>query len=181
MFELFPFYFGVVTAFKNQDQISSVNSIFWPTPWVMDQFNLLFSESDFGIWYRNTVAVAIVATSIGVLASAAGAYALSRLRWRGSNFLSGVMLISYMMPGVVMLIPFYQIMAWLHLQNTLWALMLIYPSFELPFCSWLLMGYYRSIPEEIEDAAMIAVRTVIDAIMATVPKQARQAVKGVAR
>jgi multiple sugar transport system permease protein len=155
LFELFPFYFAFVTAFKGLDQVESVDSIFWPQPWTLFQFNLLFSETDFGTWYKNTVIVAIVATAVGVLAAAAGAYALSRLRWRGSGLFSSLMLISYMMPGVVMLIPFYQIMAWLHLQNTLYALMVTYPSFELPFASWLLMSYYRSIPEELEDAARI--------------------------
>lgn len=155
LFELFPFYFAIVSSFKTDDQISSVNSIFWPTPWTTDQFQTLFQQTDFTTWYRNTVIVAIVATAIGVLASAAGAYALSRLRWRGASTFSSLMLISYMMPGIVMLIPFYQIMVWLHLNNTLYALMVIYPSFELPFASWLLMGYYRSIPEELEDAARI--------------------------
>jgi multiple sugar transport system permease protein len=65
------------------------------------------------------------------------------------------MLITYMMPGVVMLIPFYLIMTWLGLSNKLYSLMLVYPSFTLPFATWLLMSYYRSIPEELEDAARI--------------------------
>jgi len=155
LFELFPFYFGFISAFKTDEQISSINNILWPAPWTLDQFNALFEQTEFPVWYWNTVLVAVVATAISVIAASLGAYALTRLRWRGSSVFSSLMLISYMMPGIVMLIPLYQTMFFLRLNNTLQALMLIYPSFILPFTSWLLMGYYRSIPEELEDAARI--------------------------
>jgi len=155
VFELFPFYFAFVSAFKTELQIIDMASILWPQPWTGGQFTKLFEDTEFMVWYKNTVVITIVATAIGVLAAAAGAYALVRLRWRGSSTFSGLMLITYLMPGVVMLIPFYMIMTWLKLNNTLYALMAVYPSFQLPFATWLLMGYYRSIPEELEDAARI--------------------------
>jgi multiple sugar transport system permease protein len=155
VFELFPFYFAFVSAFKTELQIMDMASILWPQPWTGVQFSTLFADSEFLTWYKNTVLITVVATAIGVLAAAAGAYALVRLRWRGSSTFSGLMLITYLMPGVVMLIPFYMIMTWLKLNNTLYALMAVYPSFQLPFATWLLMGYYRSIPEELEDAARI--------------------------
>jgi multiple sugar transport system permease protein len=154
-FELFPFYFAIVSAFKTEVQITDMTSVLWPTPWSLDEFYKLQRETQFLLWFQNTVIIAVVATVVGVLAAAMGAYALTRLRWRGSGVFSSLMLITYMMPGIVMLIPFYMIMSRLHLTNTLYALMLIYPSFELPFATWLLMGYYRSIPEELEDAARI--------------------------
>jgi multiple sugar transport system permease protein len=155
IFELFPFFFAFVSAFKTSDQITDMTSALWPVPWSLEQFNKLFKETQFGLWYRNTVLVSVVATAIGVLGAAAGAYALARLRWRGSSTLSSVMLVAYMMPGIVFLIPIYRIMAWLGLNNTPYALMIVYPVFQLPFATWLLMGYYRSIPEELEDAATI--------------------------
>jgi multiple sugar transport system permease protein len=155
-FELFPFYFAVISAFKSEPQILKMDSVLWPQPWTLAQFERLFTEEpDFLVWYRNTVLVSIVATTIGVLASASGAYALVRLRWRGSSAFSGLMLVTYMMPSIVMLIPFYMIMNWLGLANRLYSLMVVYPSFTLPFATWLLMSYYRSIPEELEDAARI--------------------------
>ncbi|TAK25390.1 MAG: ABC transporter permease subunit [Chloroflexota bacterium] len=155
-FELFPFFFAFVTAFKSETQILAMGSPLWPTPWSLEQFDRLFTEEpDFSTWYRNTVTVAVIATIIGVLAAASGAYALVRLRWRGSSAFSGLMLVTYMMPGVVMLIPVYMIMTSLKLINTPYALMVVYPSFQLPFATWLLMSYYRSIPEELEDAARI--------------------------
>jgi multiple sugar transport system permease protein len=155
LFELTPFYWVIVTAFKNDTQIAQVTSPFWPDPWTLDQVNALLGGTDFLSWYRNTVEVAILSTIIGVLGSAAGAYALSRLRWRGAGVMSSLMLISYMMPSAVMLVPFYQIMTKLGLINTLGALVAIYPSFLIPFATWLLMGYYRSIPEELEEAALM--------------------------
>jgi len=154
-FELLPFYWVVTSAFKTDVQISSMASPFWPQPFSLDQATTLLTRTDFLSWYRNTIQVAIIAVAIGVLGSAAGAYSLARLRWRGSGFMSTLMLLSYMMPGAVMLVPFYHIMVTLHLINTLQALELLYPSFLLPFATWLLMGYYRSIPEELEDAARI--------------------------
>ena len=154
-FELFPFFFAFVSAFKSSDQITSMTSVLWPEPWTMQQFGKLFAETQFGLWYRNTILVSVVATAIGVFGAAAGAYALARLRWRGSSALSSLMLITYMMPGIVYLIPIYRIMAALGLNNTPFSLMIVYPVFQLPFATWLLMGYYRSIPEELEDAAVI--------------------------
>ncbi|HEY8742182.1 MAG TPA: ABC transporter permease subunit [Chloroflexota bacterium] len=155
LFELLPFYWMIVTSFKTDGQIQQALSLFWPAPWTMHQINSLLFETDFLHWFLNTIQVAVVSVFIGVLASAAGAYALARLRWRGSSFFATMLLLTYMMPGVAMLIPLYQIMSLLHLVNTLQALMLAYPSFTLPFACWLLMSYYRSIPEELEDAAMI--------------------------
>jgi len=155
LFELFPFVFAFVSAFKTSDQITDMTSVLWPEPWSLQQFTKLFDETEFGLWYRNTIMVSVVATAIGVFGAAAGAYALARLRWRGSSTLSSLMLITYMMPGIVYLIPIYRIMAWLGLNNTPFALMIVYPVFQLPFATWLLMGYYRSIPEELEDAAVI--------------------------
>ena len=155
LFELFPFFFAFVSAFKTSNQITDMTSVLWPQPWTLQQFAKLFDETQFGVWYRNTILISIVATAIGVFGAAAGAYALARLRWRGSSSMSSVMLITYMMPGIVYLIPIYRIMAALGLNNTPFALMIVYPVFQLPFATWLLMGYYRSIPEELEDAAVI--------------------------
>ncbi len=84
-----------------------------------------------------------------------GAYGLTRLRWRGSNLFASLVLVAYLMPAVLMFIPIYQIFAALHLTNSLGGLMIAYPTFGLPFALWLLMGYYASIPRELEEAALI--------------------------
>jgi len=155
LFELMPFYFVFVTAFKSTLQISQVQNMFWPSPWTLEHFRFMLFEKPFLTWYMNTIIVAVVSTVVAVLASALGGYALARLRWRGSGVLGSTVLIAYLMPPALLMIPLYYILVQLRLQNTLMALMVTYPSFILPFATWLMMGYYRNIPEELEDAAMI--------------------------
>jgi multiple sugar transport system permease protein len=154
-FSLFPFYFVITTAFKEAAQIRGFRSPFWPDPWSLVNFNELLYRTNFLTWMGNTIQVALVAMLVGVLASALGAYALVRLRWRGAGFFSTVILITYLMPTIMLVVPLYQVFAQLRLVNSLASLMIAYPAFLMPFAAWLLMGYYRSIPEELEDAAMI--------------------------
>jgi multiple sugar transport system permease protein len=155
LFELFPIYFVVITAFKTELQIQRVQGMFWPEPWTLEQFGFLFTRTRFLEWYRNTTFVAVSTTVISLLAASLGAYAMVRLRWRGASTLATAVMVANLMPGALMVIPMYLILSQLSLINTHWALLVTYPSFVLPFATWMMMGYYRSIPEEIEDAAMI--------------------------
>jgi multiple sugar transport system permease protein len=152
---LLPFYFIFVTAFKTTLQIQQVQNMFWPAPWSLEHFTYLFTQLPFATWYLNTIIVAAVATAVSLFAASLGAYALVRLRWRGASVLSTTVLVAYLMPAALMFIPLYAILFQLHLINTLGALIVTYPTIVLPFATWLMMGYYRSIPEELEDAAMI--------------------------
>jgi multiple sugar transport system permease protein len=155
-FELAPFYFVVVSSFKREQQISQIQSIFWPDPWSLSQFqHLLGPARNFMVWLRNTLIVSTITPLISVLVAAAGAYALTRLRWRGSRTMSSLVLIAYLMPGIMMIVPIYQIFSLLHLTDSLAALLLSYPTFALPFAIWLMMGYYATIPEELEAAALV--------------------------
>ncbi len=156
LFELIPFYWVLITAFKTTVQYTTFTSIFWPEPWSLEQFEVLFGPTRaFGLWYQNTVVVAVVSTVVSVIVASLGAYGLTRLRWRGANFFSSMVLIAYLMPPVLMFIPIYQIFSALHLTNSLAGLMVAYPTFSLPFATWLMMGYYASIPRELEEAALI--------------------------
>jgi multiple sugar transport system permease protein len=155
-FELVPFYWVLITAFKSNKQIMAFDEVFWPHPWTWEQFRTLLGPTrSFILWYRNTVTVAVVSTIISILAAALGAYGLTRLRWRGSSFFASTVLVAYLMPAVLMFIPIYQIFSALHLTNSLTGLMVAYPALDLPFAVWLLMGYYSSIPREMEEAALI--------------------------
>jgi multiple sugar transport system permease protein len=154
-FELFPFYWVIITAFKTDSQMREFRSIFWPSPWTTEHFTHMLTQTQYPRWFANTVTVATVSCLISVLVGALGAYALVRLRWRGQAFMSTAILFTYLMPGVMLFIPLYQIFTQLRLVNTLQALMVAYPTFGLPFACWLLMGYYRSIPGELEEAALI--------------------------
>lgn len=156
IFELTPFYWTVITAFKKTSQIVAFESVFVPAPWTMEQFQLLLGPTrKFTTWYWNTIQVSIVSTALSVIVAAMGGYGLTRLRWRGANLFSSSVLIAYLMPGVMMFIPMYQIFSTLKLTNSLSGLMIAYPAFGLPFATWLMMGYYASIPREMEEAAMI--------------------------
>lgn len=154
-FLLFPFYWVIVTAFKTDEQMRTSQSVFWPSPWTVQHFNHMLFNTDFPRWFLNTVQVAVVSCTVSVLVGALGAYALVRLRWRGAGILSTAILFTYLMPTVMLFIPLYQIFSELRLIDSLGALMVAYPTFGLPFATWLLMGYYRSLPRELEEAALI--------------------------
>ena len=155
LFVLFPFYWILITSFKSDLQISQRVGIYWPGPWTSEQFHALFYEQPFSVWFTNSSIVAISTTALSVLIAALGAYALARLKFFGAQTMQTLLLITYLLPGALMFIPLYQILADLGVINTRWALILTYPTAMIPFATWLLMGYYRAIPEELEHAAMV--------------------------
>lgn len=155
LFELFPFYWVIVTALKSDEQIRALRSVFWPEPFSLENFRYILQETQFLRWFWNSTQVATVSCIISVIVGALGAYALVRLKWRFAGFLSTAILFTYLLPGIIILIPLYQIFTSLHLINTLPVLMIAYPTFGLPFACWLMMGYYRAIPTELEEAALI--------------------------
>ncbi|SDS86905.1 ABC transporter permease [Microlunatus soli] len=153
-FVLAPLYWIVVTAFKSDLQITSRMSDLWPTPWSAEQFIGLFTDQPFGIWYRNTLIVSISSTALTLVCASLGGYALARLRFRGANSFTTTILLTYVMPGALLFIPLYRLLSGVHLTDSLWSLFLTYPTFTLPFATWLLMGYFRSIPIDLEEAAL---------------------------
>lgn len=156
LFVLAPFYWIFITAFKTElQQTTSTGNVFWPDPWTTSQFDKLVNTQPFWTWFRNTVVTAAITTVLAVGISALSGYALARLKFRGAQTLSGLVLLTYLVPGALLFIPLYQILSQLKLINTLGALIVTYPTFALPYASWLLMGYFRAIPEELEQAAMI--------------------------
>uniref|UniRef100_A0A540VC16 ABC transporter permease subunit n=2 Tax=Litorilinea aerophila TaxID=1204385 RepID=A0A540VC16_9CHLR len=154
-FILFPFYWILITAFKGNLQIGQREDIFWPNPWTTEQFYRLFYEEPFLVWFKNSTIVSVTTTVLAVVIACLSGYALARLRFRGAQTMTTVLLITYLLPGALMFIPLYGILADLGVINTRWALILTYPTGMVPFSTWLLMGYYRSIPEELEHAAMV--------------------------
>jgi multiple sugar transport system permease protein len=155
VFVMFPFYWVLTTSLKTTPQISERRSIFWPDPFTTEQYRSLVYDTPFVTWLWNSVIVALVSTLISVAFAALAAYALSRLKFLGAGLLTTFLLITYLLPATLIFIPLYQILATLGLINTHSALMLTYPTFLLPFATWVLLGYFRSIPVELEEAAMI--------------------------
>lgn len=155
IFVLFPFYWVVITSFKSTPQISQRSSIFWPDPPTLAQYQSLIFESGFLTWLGNSVLVALVSTVISIAIAALAAYALSRLKFLGAGLMTTAILITYLLPGTLIFIPLYQTLSDLGLVNSYGALVTTYPTFLVPFATWVLIGYFRSIPVELEEAAMI--------------------------
>ncbi len=152
---LFPFYWMTITSFKNEDQMRSLVSMFWPSPAVLENYSQLLTKTDFTIWFRNSAVVAVSSTLLATAIGTIGAYALARLRFLGRAFLSSTVLITYLVPPAILFIPLYAQIRTLGLSDSLAGLIATYPSFTVPFVTWLLMGYFESIPVELEEAAMI--------------------------
>ena len=154
-FVLAPLYWIAVTAFKSDLQITSRLHDLWPTPWSTDQFIGLLTDQPFGTWYRNTLIVSSSSTALTLVCASLAGYALARLRFRGSHSFTSTILLTYVMPGALLFIPLYRLLSGVHLTDSLWSLFLTYPTFTLPFATWLLMGYFRSIPVDLEEAALV--------------------------
>ncbi|WP_086862010.1 ABC transporter permease subunit, partial [Amycolatopsis lexingtonensis] len=154
-FVLAPLYWMTVTAFKSDDQIVARTDDLWPTPWTTQQFTNLFSGRAFGTWYVNTILVSVASTVIALICAALAGYALARLKFRGSESFTVTILLTYVMPGALLFIPLYQLMSGIGLNDSLWSLVLAYPTFTLPFATWLLVGYFKSIPADLEEAALV--------------------------
>jgi multiple sugar transport system permease protein len=152
---LFPFYWMTVTSFKSEDQMRSLVSMFWPKPFATENYEQLVRKTEFVSWYKNSVFVAVTSTLLATGVGTIGAYALARLKFLGRGFLASATLITYLVPPSILFIPLYAQMRNLGLANSLSGLIAAYPSFTVPFVTWLLMGYFESIPEELEESAMI--------------------------
>lgn len=155
IFVLFPFYWIIITSFKTDLQIQRFASIFFPSPWTLEQYRSLLLETPFLTWFRNTVFVATISTIISVVLAALAAYALARLKFLGSRTLTTLLLVTYLLPGTLIFIPLYQTLTSLGLINSHAALIVTYPTFLLPFATWVMLGYFRSIPVDLEEAALI--------------------------
>ena len=157
IFLAFPFYWMVLTTFKQtKDLINTQNNPFlWNLPPTLDNLRVLFFQTEFGRWIVNTVEVGVLVTVITLLLAVPAGYALARLSGRWGQRLGIAIFLTYLIPPTILFIPFSRIIGDLGLQDSLWSLVLVYPSFTVPFCTWLMMGFFKSIPRDIEEAAMI--------------------------
>jgi multiple sugar transport system permease protein len=152
---LFPFYWMTVTSFKTEDQMRSLVSMFWPSPFALENYVQLVTKTDFLAWFGNSAIVAVSSTVAATAIGTLGAYALARLKFLGRAFMSSTVLITYLVPPSILFIPLYAQIRTFGLSDSLAGLIAAYPSFTVPFVTWLLMGYFESIPIELEEAAMI--------------------------
>jgi multiple sugar transport system permease protein len=154
---LFPFYWMTTTTFKPDAELYDYAhfnpfGIVHPT---LEHIEKLLFETSYPQWLFNTTWVAVAATVLSLFSSVCGAYAIERLRFTGARYVGLAIFLAYLVPPSILFIPLAAIIFQLGLYDSDWALVLTYPTFLVPFCTWLLMGYFRTIPYELEECAMI--------------------------
>jgi multiple sugar transport system permease protein len=153
---LFPFYWMAITSVKpDAELLSREGNPFWVIGPTLAHFHKLLFETQYPQWLWNTVLVSVVATFFSLAASVLAAYAIERLRFSGSRQVGLAIFLAYLVPPSILFIPLANVVFNLGLFDTRWALILTYPTFLVPFSTWLLMGYFRSIPVELEECALI--------------------------
>ena len=153
---LFPFYWMVITSVKpNNELLSRDGNPFWVILPTLEHFHKLLFKTAYPEWLWNTVFISVIATVVSLMCSVLAAYAIERLRFKGSRQVGLGIFLAYLVPPSILFIPLATIVFKLGLFDTRWALILTYPTFLIPFCTWLLMGYFRSIPFELEECALI--------------------------
>ena len=153
---LFPFYWMVVTSIRPDPELYNVRInpfiTYHPT---LAHFRDLFARTMFGRWAWNTLFIATVSTCLSLLCGLLAGYALARLQFRWASPLGTMIFITYLVPPTLLFIPLGSVVRTFGIADSPWALILTYPTFLIPFCTWLLMGYFRTIPREIEECARI--------------------------
>ncbi|MEO8430775.1 MAG: carbohydrate ABC transporter permease [Acidobacteriota bacterium] len=153
----FPFYWMLITSFKSNPDLYNLKNnpfIFNSKP-TLEHLRLLFQETLFLRWLGNTLFAGTCVVAITLLLAVPAAYALTRLTGRWGGRVGIAIFLTYLVPPTLLFIPLSRIVALLGLQDSLWSIIVVYPSFTIPFSVWLLMGFFKSIPRELEDAAMV--------------------------
>ena len=154
---LFPFYWMAITAIKPNGELLDYknNNPFWVKSPTLENIHKLLFQTDYPQWLWTTMMVAAVATALSLFSSVLAAYAIQRLRFRGSQYVGLAIYLAYLVPPSILFIPLATLIFQFGLFDSPLALILTYPTFLIPFCTWLLIGYFKSIPFELEECAMI--------------------------
>jgi len=154
---LFPFYWMIITTFKRDNDLYNLTGVpFWfkeaPT---LSHIQLLLRDTLFLTWLQNSLIIGVSVVSITLNKELPAAYGLARIRFFGNRTLSTAMFLSYLIPPALLFLPLSQVVRKIGFVDSIWSLVLVYPSFTLPFCTWLLMGFVRTVPAEIEESAQL--------------------------
>jgi multiple sugar transport system permease protein len=157
---LFPFYWMIVTTVRPDGELyrpwnHPLYSPFWTAHPTFEHVKDLLQETLFNTWMLNTMFIALVATLISLVCGVIAGYALARLTFRWAGLLGTAIFVTYLVPQTLLFIPLAEIIRDYNLGDTPWALILTYPTFLIPFCTWLMMGYFKAIPKELEECARI--------------------------
>jgi multiple sugar transport system permease protein len=154
---VFPIFWMAVTALKQDPDLYRMDVVpFWfHLPPTTKNFTFLFQRTFYGDWITNTMSISVFVSAITLLTAVPAGYALARLRLPFAENLGIGIFMTYLVPAIILFIPLSRVVSMLGLQDTWWALVVIYPTFTIPFCTWLLMGFFKTVPFEIEEAAML--------------------------
>ncbi len=153
----FPFYWMFITTFKQTADLYTLqnNPFKFNMAPTLEHLKLLFGQTKYMVWVANTVIVGALVVGITLVLALPAAYALTRLTGRWGQRIGVAIFLTYLVPPTLLFIPLSRVVAVLGLQDTIWSVVLVYPTFTVPFSIWLLMGFFKSIPRELEDAAMV--------------------------
>jgi multiple sugar transport system permease protein len=166
VFALFPFYHMTLTSLKQDQELYNRNAV----PLVITQgptlehYTKLLWDTEFLTWTKNSLLVTFLSTAFSVVVGTIAAYALARLQFFGVGAFGTGIFVTYLVPTSLLFLPLAQVINWLGIADSKWALVLTYPTFLVPFCTWLLMGYFRTVPKEVEECAMVDGATRIQAL-----------------
>jgi multiple sugar transport system permease protein len=154
---LFPFYWMTMTAIKPKEHLLDLDAHnpFWTLSPTLEHIKALLFETDYPLWLWNTMFIAVSATILSIVASVLAAYAITRIRYRGAQWIGGSIFLAYLVPPSILFIPLSTVVFEYGLFDTPFALILTYPTILIPFSTWLLMGYFKTIPYELEECALI--------------------------
>jgi multiple sugar transport system permease protein len=166
VFALFPFYHMALTSLKQDSELYDRHAV----PLVIKQgptlehYGKLLGETEFLTWTKNSLLVTVLSTGMSVVMGTVAAYALARMKFFGVGAFGTGIFVTYLVPTSLLFLPLAQVINWLGMGDSKWALVLTYPTFLVPFCTWLLMGYFRTVPKEVEECAMVDGATRIQAL-----------------
>jgi len=157
LFFLIPPWYMLVTSLKTSRQIANPEGNPWAMPWpptVSNYFDL-FTQTEFPRFFLNSVIVTVIVVAISMLISIMAAFSLARMRFWGSATLATGVFLCYLIPETLLFIPLFQVVSGLGLMNSMWSMVLVFPTLSVPFCTWIMIGYFQSIPKELDEAALI--------------------------
>ncbi|PYM90830.1 MAG: sugar ABC transporter permease [Candidatus Rokuibacteriota bacterium] len=166
VFALFPFYHMTLTSLKQNKELydrTAVPLLIRQGP-TLEHYTKLLWDTAFLTWTKNSLLVTVLSTFVSLVIGTVAAYALARLKFFGVASLGTGIFVTYLVPTSLLFLPLAQVVNWLGLGDSKWALVVTYPTFLVPFCTWLLMGYFRTVPKEVEECAMVDGATRIQAL-----------------
>ncbi len=161
VFFLMPPVYMLIMGLKSSGEIASMSNPWWVFHPTLDNFIALLTSEQYLTFFRNSAVISLAVVAITMLIAVPAAFSLGRMKFWGSTTLAAGVFLTYLVPDTLLFIPLFKIMAWVHdttgiaLLNHWWALIIIYPTLTVPFCTWIMIGYFQSIPKELDEAALI--------------------------